>query len=121
MVHGTSVHIMSPDTFQWFNASMPYAIVSIDTTQSIHSIPGLNGETTTGYSDDTPNDISKGAGSVAAALPACQDKLEQLESTLTPHTHGGASTPHKETAETSPDSATMLNIQACSLQMNPYM
>ena len=42
-----------------------------------------------------------------------QDRPNQLWSSTTLHAHWGASTPHRETAETSPDTAAMLNLQDC--------
>ena len=45
------------------------------------------------------------------------DRLNQVRSSTNPHIHTqpGASTPHRETAETSPDTTAMIYLQACRL------
>ena len=42
-----------------------------------------------------------------------QDRLNQPGSSTNPHIHQGASTPHRETAETSPITTAMLDLQSC--------
>ena len=64
--------------------STPNGTTPLDTTQSTHSILGLNGETATEYSDDTP---SEGPGTVEG-LSATSGQTQSTRVLHKPtHTH----------------------------------